>query len=308
MTAATTPAVAAARAAPPATTPAAPAVAAPPGTRAVPAATLPVATAASPVSATEVLARWLPYRTQAGVPPDALPLYCLPHAGGGASAYRTWLGRLPGVAVVPAQPPGREGRLREPAHDRMGPLVAELADVVLADAAGRCPDGRYAVYGHSLGALVAYWLLREIRRRGAPLPVHLFVSGCVAPHCSFDDGPPVRDMAQPELVATLRRLGGTPEWLLADQSVLDMILPAIRADFAVKETTEYHREPPLDVPITALPSTRDPRADGESMARWRDQTTAGFRSHTLVGGHFAVFEQATTVTHRVVAEDLRPWR
>jgi surfactin synthase thioesterase subunit len=251
---------------------------------------------------------WLPFRAMTRAEPGALPLYCLPHAGGGASAFRTWLGKLPGVAVLPLQPPGREARFREPPFKRIEPLVAELADVVLADLAASWSGtaGRYAVYGHSLGALVAFGLVREIRRRGEPVPVHLFVSGCVAPHCPFDDGPPVRDMALPDLVATLRRLGGTPEWLLSDPSVLEMITPAIRADFSVKETTRYRPEPPLDVPITALTSTDDPRASQELMARWSEQTTAEFELHRLVGGHFAVFEQAN-LTHKYVCEALQKW-
>jgi surfactin synthase thioesterase subunit len=253
---------------------------------------------------------WLPFRIQARAQPSVLPLYCLPHAGGGASAYRSWLGKLPGVAVQPVQPPGREARFRERPFKRMGPLVSELADAVLADlghndvpGAGRPP---YAVYGHSLGALVAFELLREIRGRGEPLPVHLFVSGCVAPQCPYDDGPPVRDMALPELVATLRRLGGTPEWLLADPAVLEMITPAIRADFSVKETYQFRPRPLLDVPITALTTTDDPRAPGELMARWRDLTTAEFELHLMIGGHFAVFEQAT-LTRKYICEALRTW-
>ncbi len=254
---------------------------------------------------------WLPFRARTRARADARPLYCLPPAGGGAWAFRTWLDKLPGVAVLPVQPPGREARFREPPYQRIGPLVADLADVLLAEIApgssGPGADARpYAVYGHSLGALVAFELLREIRRRGGPVPVHLFVSGCVAPQCPFDDGPPVHDMPLSELVATLRRLGGTPEWLLADPSVLEMITPAIRADFAVKETTEYRPEPPFDMPITALPSTDDPRATGELMARWREQTTGEFDLHTFVGGHFAVFEQAD-LTHKYINEALREW-
>lgn len=241
--------------------------------------------------------RWLPLTAPAG----ALPLYCLPHAGGGASAYRAWVGRLGGVAVMPVQLPGRDARLREAPYERMTPLVSALADVVPGAA-----DGRYAVYGHSLGALVAFELLREIRRRGGPDPVHLFVSGCVPPQCRFDDGPPVRGMTQPQLVRTLRQLGGTPEWLLSDPSVLQMILPAVRADFSVKETYEYLPELPLDVPVTALASTHDPRAEHDLVGRWGEQTARTFERHTLVGGHFAVFEQAT-LTHRYVAEALRRW-
>ena len=227
----------------------------------------------------EVIGRWLPFRAMAG--PGAFPLYCLPHAGGGASAYRSWLGKVPGVAVLPVQPPGREGRFREPPYKRMGSLVGDLANVVTASLAGN-GGGPYAVYGHSLGALVAFELLRELRRRGDPEPVHLFVSGCVAPHCPFDDGPPIRNMELPELVATLRKLGGTPEWLLSDPSVLEMIVPAIRADFSVKETNVYRPEPPLDVPITALPATDDPRASEELVGRWCEQTTGEFELHTLM--------------------------
>lgn len=269
----------------------------------------------SDVTPADTLRRWLPFRAMAGTgaggQPARLALYCLAHAGGGASAYRTWLGKLPGVAVLPVQPPGREARLREPAHRRMAPLVAELADVVLADTvlADAVSDGEglpYAVYGHSLGAMVAFELLREIRRRGQPAPVHLFVSGCVAPHTTFDDGPAVRDMTRPELVATLRQLGGTPEWLLSDPSVLDMIEPAVRADFSVKETHTYLSEPPLDVPITVLSSTGDPRASQELMAKWREQTTGEFDLHTFTGGHFAVFEQSA-LAHSYLFAALRKW-
>jgi len=253
----------------------------------------------------DLTARWLPFRALARAAPGALALYCLPHAGGAASAYRTWLDKVPGVAVLPVQPPGRESRFREPPFKSMAPLASELADIVLADAAPE--TGRpYAVYGHSLGALVAFELLREIRRRGAPAPVHLFVSGCVAPHTPFDDGPPMRDMARPELVAALRRLGGTPEWLLSDPSVLEMIIPAIRADFSVKETYEYRAEPPLDVPITSLRSTDDPRASLDLAARWDEQTTGEFELHTFIGGHFVVFEQAT-LTHKYVSDALHMW-
>ncbi|MEU7830204.1 thioesterase domain-containing protein [Nonomuraea sp. NPDC049129] len=255
------------------------------------------------VTSEDAIQRWLPFRAQTGAAADALALFCLPHAGGGASAYRAWQHRLPGVAVLPVQPAGRENRLREPPYERMAPLVADLADVILAEVSG---GRRYAVYGHSLGALVSFELLREIRRRGGPAPVHLFVSGCVAPHRSFDDGPPVRGMSSSELVELLRKLGGTPDWLLNDPSVLEMILPAMQADFSVKETYTYYPEPPLDVPITALPSTDDPRAGRELVAAWREQTTGRFDLHTYVGGHFAVFEQAK-LTYKHVSEALRAW-
>lgn len=233
----------------------------------------------------DVSRRWMPLRTPADS--DNLLLFCFPHAGAGASTYRSWLNTVPGVAVVPLQPPGREARLREAPHQRMEPLVAELASVV-SEAAG---DRPYAMWGHSLGALVAFETQRELRRRGDAEPVHLVVSGCAAPHCRFDDGPPVMGMSPAELVAMLRRLGGTPEWLLADPELLEMIMPAIRADFAVKETYSYVAEPPLHTPLTVLSSMGDPRAADTVQARWQELTVGEFAKRTVLGGHFALFEQ-----------------
>jgi surfactin synthase thioesterase subunit len=251
----------------------------------------------SRVSPLNAASRWIPARPS--LLPDVTALFCLPHAGAGASVFRGWRDQLPGVAVLPVQPPGRETRLRDAPHHRMEPLAAELAAVIMSVA----EDRRYAVYGHSLGALVAFETLREIRRLGGPEPAHLVVSGCVAPQCSHDDGESVAQAPLHELVEKLRQLGGTPEWLLADPSVLDMIVPPIRADFTVKESYEYRHEPPLDVPLTVLASTDDPRAPHDLQDRWRDQTTAAFRLHTLLGGHFAVFERAPT-THRYLAAAL----
>jgi medium-chain acyl-[acyl-carrier-protein] hydrolase len=230
---------------------------------------------------------WLPFEVPAG----DIRLYCLPHAGGSASAFRPWSGRLGNVAVCPVQPPGRGTRLRDAPHTRIEPLVADLADTLL-----RQEQGPYAVYGHSLGALVGFELLREIRRRGGPAPVHFIVSGCSAPQrCAGEEETErVAEMTDAEVVGLLRRLGGTPGWMLADPTVLRMILPPFRADFSVKETYRYRTEPPLDVPITALAATDDPRADHGSVAEWRDQTSRRFRVHTMAGGHFAVFEQPET--------------
>jgi surfactin synthase thioesterase subunit len=250
---------------------------------------------------------WLPFTEQWGTadrPGTGVRLYCLPHAGGSASAYRSWFGRLDGVSVRPLQPPGRETRLRETPYTRLTDLVGDLATAVLAEVESGPAPLPYAVYGHSLGALVGFELVREIRRRGGPAPVHLLVSGSAPPDAApCDDGPPVAGMTEDEVVALLRRIGGTPEWMLTDPTVLRMILPPFRADFILKETYQYENQPPLDVPITALAATADPRAGSEAVTGWRDQTTGRFRSHTLTGGHFAVLEQAD-VTHRHINEAL----
>ncbi|MEU0442756.1 alpha/beta fold hydrolase [Streptomyces sp. NPDC006186] len=247
--------------------------------------------------------RWFPYR------PDDAPvrLYCLPHAGGSASAFRSWLGAVPGLAVCPVQPPGREGRHREQPYAHMRDLVRDLAPAVLADVAG-AGGGPYAVYGHSLGAMTAFELVREIDALGGPRPVHLLVSGCGAPPlCGGLEGlRPIRDMSLEEIAGLLRRLGGTPEWLLANQALLAMVVTPFRADFTVKENYRYVPGDPLDVPVTALAATDDPRASVADTAAWEAHTRAGFTLRTLLGGHFAALEQPD-LTHKHIAAALQPW-
>ncbi|NUR29308.1 MAG: thioesterase [Catenulispora sp.] len=241
--------------------------------------------------------RWLPFPRPAG----GVRLFCIPHAGGGASSFRPWIGAVPGVAVCPVQLPAREARFRDAPQLSMGPLAAAIADVILAAA-----DGPYAIYGHSLGALTGFETVREIRRRGAQMPVHLFVSGSTAPQVQDSMLPNVHDASDAEVVALLRRLGGTPESLLGDPDLIGLILPAIRADLTVKETYRYTAEAPLDLPLTVLGADNDPRAGAEATAAWSEQAAGGFALHNVGEGHFAVFEQAR-LTHKYLREALTPW-
>src|SRR5262245_41626934 len=119
---------------------------------------------------------WLPFRRPS--PSARLRLYCFPFAGGGASIFRLWPDALPAsVEVCSVQPPGRETRFREAPFARMAPLVAVLADVLLPEL-----ERPYALFGHSMGALIAFELAREQRRRRARPPEQLIVSGRGAPH------------------------------------------------------------------------------------------------------------------------------
>jgi surfactin synthase thioesterase subunit len=247
------------------------------------------------VTATVGHSRWLPFSdTMEG----GLRLYCLPHAGGSASAFRPWIGRIPGVSVLPVQYPGRETRLRETPHHSVRGLAVELAEALLADA----QDAPYAVYGHSFGALTAFELLHVIRGLGGPLPVHLVVSGFAAPQTEDFADDAVTDE---EIIALLRDLGGTPEQYLTDRRILKMIMPPLRADLTAKVAYRYMPRPELDVPILAIGGTEDRQAELDSMRGWAAHTTGEFRLHPLAGGHFAVLEQPEE-TLRLIGSTLVP--
>lgn len=238
--------------------------------------------------------RWLPFPDTTG----GLRLYCLPHAGGSASTFRPWIGKLPGVSVLPVQYPGRETRLSEPPCHRVPELAAELAAALLADT----QDTPYAVYGHSFGALTAFELLYVLQAVGGTMPVHLVVSGFSAPQAEDFTDDAVTDE---EIIALLRDLGGTPEHYLTDRRALKMILPPLRADMTAKVAYRYRPRPALDVPILAIAGTHDQQAKLDSMRGWAAQTTAGFRLHPLSGGHFAVLERSAE-TLRAIGDALQP--
>lgn len=211
-----------------------------------------------------------------------LKLFCLPYAGGGASIFRLWSRSLPAqVEVVPVQYPGREGRIMEKPFDR----VELLVDALLAAIRPQLDDKPFAFFGHSLGGLTSFVLTRRLRREGAPPPLHLFVSGFRAPQLP-DRDPPIYHLPEPEFISELRRLNGTPEAVLENKELIQLLLPTLRADFAAAETYHYTAEAPLGCPIFAFGGLTDPEATEADMTAWQIQTSHRFRTLMLPGDHF----------------------
>lgn len=209
-----------------------------------------------------------------------LPLVCFSYAGGSPSAFRGWPAALAGVHVLPVLLPGRCTRLAEPPLTESEPIVTAVADAL--EAAGH--TGRYALFGHSMGALLAYRTACELRRRGAPAPVRLFVSASRPPHRYGDQAR--HRLSDPELRHLVRGLGGmTADGALAD-SYLDRRLPVLRADLAVCDSYRWQPEPPLDCPMTAFAGTEDPVARRAEMTGWRGYTARSFLTRTIAGDHF----------------------
>ncbi len=182
-------------------------------------------------------------------------LVCLPHAGGSASYYFPFPQALTGdVEVVAVQYPGRQERLREPPV----PDVRHLAACVVAalTAAGRGTDRRpLTLFGHSMGALIAYEAACELRSIGVPVR-SLFVSGFPAPSRSGERH--LHEWDDEALVAELRMMGGTDDALLADPDVLRLTLPALRADLRAVQAYRHEPYARLTCPIVTLRGQRSP--------------------------------------------------
>jgi medium-chain acyl-[acyl-carrier-protein] hydrolase len=231
-------------------------------------------------------------------PGARLRLFCLPHAGGAASAFRSWAGTLPDfVEVCPVQLPGRENRMREVPFTAWEPLVAALAEAVRP-----YEDRPFAVFGHSTGAMLGYELARTLRAAGRPGPVHLFASARRAPQIPHVQ-PTTYDLPEDALIDDLRSLGGVPEEVLAHRELMQIILPLLRADLSVNETYVHPGGEPLDVPVSAYGGTRDPRATREELEAWREQTRDRFTLRTFEGDHFYLQSDPAPVL-AAVAEEL----
>ncbi|MCU7728893.1 alpha/beta fold hydrolase [Actinoplanes sp. KI2] len=226
--------------------------------------------------ATDSAALWL--RRFSSTPAPRLRLICFAHAGGGPSAYRTWHERLPTWAeVVAVRYPGRQDRLLEPCIDRMEPLADAVAHAVRP-----LLDRPVVLFGHSMGAWVGYEVARRLRARWGMEPAALVMSGQVPPGRRS-----VRSVSGDEdLIAEVRRLGGADESMFDEPELLELVLPPIRADFALIDA--YRPEPaePFSCPLLVCSGAQDADVPPEAAAAWAATTTGPFRRREFPGGHF----------------------
>jgi surfactin synthase thioesterase subunit len=222
-----------------------------------------------------------------------LRLFCFPYAGAGVGAFYRWKSAiLDTVELCAIQMPGREDRLDEAPITSMEVLRRYLAEQITPYLDRPC-----VFFGHSLGALVAFETVRELRRRGLPLPVTMILSGRRAPQIGYDTQP-WHTLANEELVARIRGLGGTRVGVLEDPQLRDLLLPLLRADLTLNETYQYRPEAPLPMPATLLRARDDSVASLEQADAWRLQFRTPPRCVDYDGGHFFI----DVNFHAVIAE------
>lgn len=232
--------------------------------------------------------RWFPTPPTPG--DGAARLLCLPYAGGSPVMYRNWDKELAGTAeVLPLCLPGRAHRWGEPLeHDLHG-----IADAVVEATVLLQQDRPLALFGYSLGALLAFEVARGLARRGRP-PLLLIVSACAPPR-EFGALPPKHNLPEKEFIALLREMGATPQAILDREEMLSLLLPMLRSDFALVDRYRHTPGPVLSTPIVALAGRDDPEAGPEVMAGWARETQQPLRRLDLDGGHMFIEEDQATV-------------
>ena len=249
------------------------------------------------MSAPAAPVRWLRWFRKVERP--RLRLVCFPHAGGAASVFRDWPRWLPGdVDVIGVCYPGRQDRVLEPCIAEMGVLTTQLADVL------RCyAGGNLALFGHSMGASVAYEVALRLHQRGAAPLARLFVSGQLPPHRVLPKDLHLR--GDDAILAEVRKLGDpTADAVLDDPDLRELVLPAIRADFRLIGTYLPRPVTPLPTPVTAYVGDADEDVPVEALRAWADATTTGRFGHRVYpGGHFYLLDETEDLV-RDVADQL----
>ncbi|SDE02170.1 thioesterase II family protein [Streptomyces prasinopilosus] len=220
----------------------------------------------------------------------------LPHAGGAASFYAPFAGWFPeGYDVTAVQYPGRQERFGEPFVTTVEGLADRLVPSLRRWAAQPVP---LVLFGHSMGASVAFESVLRLGRDRLTEHCRLVVSGRTAPSVPRESPVPDSDR---EILDHLAALGGTDPEIVRDPDLMDLFLPVLRNDY--RAIARYRADPGavVDTPVLCLTGDRDPQVAPEGAAAWKNHTTAGFRLETLPGDHFFLTDDPGTVV-RLVTE------
>lgn len=224
-------------------------------------------------------------------------LFCFSYAGGSAFNFTRWQASLdPSTQVCAVQLPGRGARLAEPPIASLPALLRALAPVIAEH-----DDLPAAFFGHSVGALVAFELTRYMQLHGLTLPTRLFLSGCHAPQ--YRNAPrQLHTLPDDAFTAVLGTYKGTPPEVLQNRELMQLLLPSIRADFALAENYRYRSGPLLPMPISVFAGKQDDNKAPGQVEGWARETAKACSITWFEGGHFFVNSDRTAVLDRLRSE------
>lgn len=240
-----------------------------------------------------IISPWFPFG--ATPEPPRLRLFCFPHAGGSAAVFRRWAAP-PGIEIRPIQWPGRAERLGEPPFRR---LLA-MADAALQAMEPFLHDAPYALFGHSLGAKIAYECARTINQQKLPPPQGLFLAGCGPLHLP-DHCKQLHTLPDAAFLQGIADQGGTPREIFECEELVHHFLPALRADYTASETYAWRPGPTLPILSVIFGGQEDPDAPPACLKDWQAHFSSSFETRIFPGNHFFLDAHNTEIL-RIIAE------
>jgi medium-chain acyl-[acyl-carrier-protein] hydrolase len=236
---------------------------------------------------------WLPCMSAAVT--ASMRVFCFGHAGSNAMIYARWQGFVPSdIHICPVVLPGRGERLREEPCDDLMQLVSEATTAILPHT-----DSPFAVFGHSMGAILGFEVLRLLRREHGYRAAHLFVAGSPAPQ--FKRGCQASVTSDADALAMIKSFKGTPSSLLENDEAMKLLLPALRADLCALDSYMYTAGTQIDCPITAFAGLEDKYVNPVSLTGWREHATQ-FGAFVLPGDHFSMLNEPRRILAKISSE------
>ncbi len=224
---------------------------------------------------------------------ECIKLYCLPYAGGSATIYSKWRKYLDSsIELCPVELAGRSGRFKEPYYSSMTEAVEDIANLI-----GNGLDGsEYALFGHSMGSMIAYELISRFQAKNLKLPAHVFFSGRYPPTIKKEK----KDMhllPEAEFEQEVIKFGGIPEKLFRFGGLMKIALETLRADYRVIEA--YHCDHPkerFEFDFSVMAGRDDPLAEPSDMKEWEIYAAGQCTFYYFDGGHFYLHDHTEEIT------------
>lgn len=213
----------------------------------------------------------------------AIRLFCFPFGGGGASVFRSWPEAMgDNIEVRALQLPGREARFRDALVDSIEALTRDVVDALAA-----YQDKPYAIFGYSLGSLLAFEVSRELRRRGMRMPRHLFIGAAQAPQRE-PPHPAITTLSDADFIQKCEEYYQPEGEAWNNAELRELFLPVLKADIALCENYDYYQEEPLDCAVDVFAGDDDRATPLLETRYWTEQTTEKIGHHVFAGGHFFI--------------------
>ncbi len=222
---------------------------------------------------------------------DCMKLFCLPYAGGSATAFSKWKRGLdPRIELVPVELAGRGRRFREPFYPSLPDGVKDIFPFIVEQVG----DGEYSLFGHSMGTLYICELMNQIRKHGWKQPRHLFLSGMYPPH--IRDKKKIHHLPDDEFIAEIIQLGGTPKEVAENRELMQIFTPILRGDYKNVEQYLLQAAPETwDIHVTVLAGDDDDLVTADDISQWQKYTSQSCTIVTLHGGHFFIHDEEEKV-------------
>lgn len=233
---------------------------------------------------------------------NKINFFTVPYEGGIAeSTYAKWQAPLgERFNVIPLEPAGHGRRINEPFTDSMAATVDDLFERILPFVLHDTP---WVIYGHSLGSIVAYELVRKVMAEGIQQPLGIYVSGRNGPEHKQTE-PDYHVLSDKDFVEALKNIPGTPQDLFANASMIDAFLPIIRNDYKVMETYRYQQNNPTTINgfITGFLSKNDSRVSADFFRHWGYYCDGRFNVHEFPGHHFFIHDDYAAICEIIKTE------